>query len=73
MHKPSEAKAEAFIANANHGRPAGHSPPEEASKSVINMRIDAALLARIDADARRRGISRTAWVHVAAGKMLKED
>jgi hypothetical protein len=32
--------------------------------------FDAALLGRIDADARRLGISRTAWLHVAANGLL---
>jgi hypothetical protein len=72
MRKPVEAKAEAFIANASHSQPAGHSP-EEASKAVVNIRFDAALLGRVDAAARRLGISRTAWLHVAASSMLSRE
>jgi hypothetical protein len=53
----------------NHSQPAGHSP-EETSKTVVNIRVDSALLGRIDADARRLGINRTAWLHVAANAML---
>jgi hypothetical protein len=68
VRKPVEARAEAFIANAS--RPAGHSP-EEPSKTVVNIRFDAALLGRIDADVRRLGISRTAWLHFAANQMLE--
>jgi predicted HicB family RNase H-like nuclease len=41
-------------------------------KTVINMRFDSALLQRIDAAAKRQGISRTAWVHVAAANALDE-
>jgi hypothetical protein len=35
------------------------------------MRFDAALLKRIDHAARSQGISRTAWLHVAASKALE--
>lgn len=71
VRKPVEARAEAFIANASHSRPADPKQvPEETSKTVVNIRFDAALLGRVDADARRLGISRTAWLHVAANSML---
>jgi hypothetical protein len=66
MRKPVEARAEAFIANAS--RPVS---PEEGGKTVVNIRFDAALLSRIDADARRLGINRTAWLHFAANSMLE--
>jgi len=67
VRKPVEARAEAFIANASHSRPAS---PEEPTKTVVNIRFDTALLGRVDADARRLGISRTAWLHFAANSML---
>ena len=70
VRKPVEARAEAFIANASHSRPAYN---EETSKAVVNIRFDAALLAEIDVDARRLGINRTAWLHMAANRMLKKD
>lgn len=71
VRKPVEAKAEAFIANANRSRPTVPIA-EEASKAVVNVRFDTALLGRVDADARRLGISRTAWLHVAASNMLEK-
>jgi hypothetical protein len=61
-----EAKADAFI-DGGQARP---QPVEETSKTVVNIRVDTALLDRIDADARRLGINRTAWLHVAANRML---
>jgi len=70
VRKPVEARAEAFIANASRSRPADHSP-KQPSKTVVNIRFDAALLGRVDADARRLGISRTAWLHFAANTMLE--
>ncbi len=60
----SERKADAFIQGADAAQPEG--------KSVVNMRFDSALLRRIDAAAKRQGISRTAWLHVAASKALGE-
>jgi len=56
-------------ARATKGPPAAIAN-ERAGKSVVNMRFDARLLGRIDAAARRQGISRTAWLHVAASKAL---
>jgi len=57
-------QAEAFIANlANATQP-------ETSKVLVYAELDAKLLRRIDADARRLGLSRAAWLHVAANYML---
>ncbi|CAN7694112.1 ribbon-helix-helix protein, CopG family [Rhizobium sp. LjRoot30] len=62
--KADEKKAEAFIAKNEKPK------QEEGGKSVVNLRMDNDLLARIDADAKRMGISRSAWLHVASSKML---
>lgn len=64
MPPKADKKAEAFIA----GAPAAKAASD--GKSVVNMRMDNDLLARIDAHAKRMGIGRTAWLHVAANKML---
>jgi hypothetical protein len=37
------------------------------------MRFDSALLKRIDHAAKGQGISRTAWLHVAASKALEPN
>jgi hypothetical protein len=67
----SDEKAAAFISGAGAPRtvpaPIGE---EEAGKTTVNMRFDAALLKRIDRAAKGQGISRTAWLHVAASKAL---
>jgi hypothetical protein len=60
----NDQKAAAFIAGA------GAPQDEGAGKTVVNMRFDAPLLARVDAAAKRQGISRTAWLHVAAARAL---
>ena len=38
--------------------------------ATISLRFDTQVLARIDAAAKQQGISRTAWLHVAASKAL---
>jgi hypothetical protein len=61
----ADRKAEAFI----HAKTTPADP--DAGKTVVNMRFDVALLNRVDAAARKQGISRTAWLHVAASKALE--
>jgi hypothetical protein len=38
--------------------------------ATISLRFDTQVLARVDAAAKRLGISRTAWLHLAAGERL---
>lgn len=77
--KPSsaDAKADAFISGASlkAEAPAPAKPkaePAALEKVVVNMRFDPVLLERVDASAKKRGISRTAWLHWAAAEMLGE-
>jgi hypothetical protein len=44
---------------------------DDAGKTTITLLFDAQVLTRIDADAKRIGISRTAWLHVAADALLE--
>ncbi len=67
--KPAD-EAEAFIAGRGMKAPQPVTAMEP-EKAVVNMRFDSVLLGRIDADAKRLGISRTAWLHVAAAKGLE--
>jgi hypothetical protein len=43
---------------------------DDAGKTTITLLFDTPVLTRIDADAKRMGISRTAWLHVAADERL---
>ena len=65
----TEAKAERFISGAGRASIAPVADPES-GKATVNMRFDAPLLKRIDDAAKKQGISRTAWLHVAASKAL---
>ena len=58
-----EERAEAAIAG-------GDAPRQGGGKTVVNSRWDAELLRQIDQAARKQGISRTAWLHVAAAEKL---
>jgi hypothetical protein len=44
---------------------------DDTGVATISLRFDTQVLARIDADAKRLGISRTAWLHAAASKALE--
>ena len=61
-----ERAAEQFIAAANE-------PPAAARKVMTTLRFDAALLARIDVAAKRRGVSRSAWILYNLSRVLEED
>jgi hypothetical protein len=67
-----DKRAADFIAGAALRAAPATAPAQdnEAGKAVVNMRFDAQLLARVDAAAKQQGISRTAWLHVAASKAL---
>jgi hypothetical protein len=45
--------------------------PDDTGQVVISLCLDAQVLARIDADAKRMGISRTAWLHLATDERLE--
>ena len=68
-----ERRIEAFIAGLETA-PATHSPPVEPDpkRARVMMRFDPTLLGRIDAAAKRRGVSRTAWLHMVASRALDE-
>jgi hypothetical protein len=62
--RTEDRQAAPFIA----GAPAPKA--DNGGKVVVNLRVQADLLDRIDADAQRLGISRTAWLHIAANRAL---
>ncbi len=62
----SEKKAaERFIAKAEASRSGG--------MVATTLRIDSELLARIDAAASRRGVSRSAWIKYTLSRVLEEE
>ena len=66
-----DRRAAEFISRAGADRPSP-AVDETAKKTVVNMRLDTELLRWIDAAAKRQGITRTAWLSVAAARMLDE-
>ena len=68
-HQPAnrgEKAANQFIAGATQ-------PKTEAHKTPTTLRFDPSLLARIDAAAKRRGISRSAWIQYTLSRVLDEE
>ena len=61
----AEKAAEAFIAGAG-----GVPEPAESRKMPVMIRFDRDLLERVDAAAKRRGISRSAWVQYTVSRAL---
>jgi hypothetical protein len=64
-----EKAADAFIAGAGGAQ----AEPVDARKVPVMIRFDRGLLQRVDAAARRRGISRSAWVLYTLSGALGED
>ena len=60
-----EKAAEAFIAGAG-----GASEQADSRKAPVMIRFDRDLLERVDAAAKRRGISRSAWVQYTVSRAL---
>lgn len=73
--KSNDAKAQDFIAGSS--TPSTPSPASEpkpkAVKKPVALRFDGDLLARIDAAARSRGISRNAWISWQCVEGLKDE
>ncbi|KMS51468.1 hypothetical protein V474_04325 [Novosphingobium barchaimii LL02] len=72
-----EAAADAFIAGAAkpEAAPIATEADEagqggEPRKSPVMLRFDRALLAKVDAAAKRRGISRSAWIQFTVSRAL---
>lgn len=63
-----ESAAEAFISGAD--KPAA--PTERQNKTPILLRFDPEVLKRVDAAAKRRGISRSAWIQFTVSRALDQ-
>ena len=64
-----ERAAEAFIATA--GTPA-KPHVEESRKTPVMLRFDPDLLKRVDTAAKRRGVSRSAWIQFTVSRALDQ-
>lgn len=63
--KTDEKAVQAFISGAGKAE-------EETGKKPVMIRFDPELLERVDAAARRRGISRAAWVQFTLSRALDQ-
>ena len=64
-----EKAAEAFIQGAGQPSPAER---EDTRKVPVMMRFDRDVLTRVDAAAKRRGISRSAWIQFIVSRALDQ-
>jgi predicted HicB family RNase H-like nuclease len=66
-----DAEAERFIAGAGAAPPSSDAVPK--GRIATMVRFDAALLAKVNAAAKRRGISRSAWIQYTLSQALEDD
>jgi hypothetical protein len=66
---PDEQRAAAFITGAEQ-KPEPEN--DETKKVPIMMRFDRDVLTRVDAAAKRRGISRSAWIQFTVSRALDQ-
>ena len=52
-------------------QPALAPPDDDTGVAMVTVRFDTQILARVDAAAKRLGINRVAWLHLAAEKLLE--
>jgi len=64
-----DGAADAFIAAAAKP-PIAETAEDGPRKSPVMLRFDRALLAKVDAAAKRRGISRSAWIQFTVSRAL---
>jgi hypothetical protein len=65
--RPNESAAPAATVRAVHAL-----RDDDTGTATISLRFDAQMLARVDTAAKRLGISRTAWLHLAAEELLDD-
>lgn len=71
--KDEEQAAASFIAGAGTAQtPAVHAPGGDSKRTPVLVRFDPKLLALVDAEAKRRGISRSAWIQFTISKAIEE-
>ena len=72
IRKPAQNKEEAGAAKYIEGA-AATSTASGTRRTPAMIRFDAALLARVDKAARRRGVSRSAWIAFTLSKALDDE
>jgi len=66
----NDERVEAFIQGGHTRQAPAAAPAADPGKTVVNSRWNTPLLQQIDQAAKKQGISRTAWLHVAAAEKL---
>ncbi len=71
--RKQEQAANAFIHGAGQPVEASAAPAAEARKTPIMLRFNGDLLRRVDIAAKRRGISRSAWIAFKVSEALDAE
>ena len=67
-HQKDDSAAEAFISGAE-----AEVQPQRTRKVPILVRFDRSMLKRVDGAAKRRGVSRSAWIHFMVSRALEQE
>ena len=67
-----DAASTEAIAPAALVQPTPAPQDDDTGVAMITLRFDTRILARVDTAAKRLGISRAAWLHLAAAELLKD-
>jgi hypothetical protein len=67
-HPEDEKAAEAFISGAE-----GEPQAKGTRKVPVLVRFDREMLKRVDGAAKRRGVSRSAWIHFMVSRSLEQE
>lgn len=70
--KTDEKAAEAFIRGSDATEQAAPTPTKS-TKTPVALRFDSSMLAKIDAAAKRKGISRNAWISFHCAEALENE
>jgi hypothetical protein len=60
------------LASATPVQPTPAPQDDDTGLAMITLRFDTQILAQVDTAAKRLGISRAAWLHLAAAELLKD-
>ena len=67
-----DATSTEAVASATPVQPTPAPQDDDTGVAMITLRFDTQILARVDTAAKRLGISRAAWLHLAAAELLKD-
>jgi hypothetical protein len=71
-HRPAEDRGRGAASTEAAVPAAPVLQDDDTGVAMVALRFDTQMLSRVDVAAKRLGISRTAWLHLAAAELLKD-